>query len=83
MYLLLSKMRSVLKASTNQIRGFSLSCSTYSLEKACSIDECKTCKVAYLVRSFGKLADRVEYVDGFRREYLSVVVFEIQKPLSG
>ena len=69
MYLILAKMRSVLKASTNQVRGYSLSCSTFAYEKACTLDDCRTCKVAHLVRSFSKLVDRTEYADGFRRKF--------------
>jgi len=57
-----------MKASTNQIRGFSLSCATYAHEKACSFDECKTCKAAYLIRNFSKIVDKTDYVDGYRRK---------------
>ena len=69
MHLILAKIRSVLKASANQVRGYSLSCSTFVHEKACSIDECRTCKIASLVRNFNKLVDRTEYVDGYCRKY--------------
>ena len=67
---MLAKLKSVLKGSMNQVRGYSLSCVTYHLEKACDDPLCKTCKIASLVRGFGKLVERNDYVDGYRRKFI-------------
>ena len=66
--LLLSQLRSIMKGSTNQVRGYSLSCPTFLSEKSCGDDGCRTCSYAYLVRSFPDLVQREDYVSGFERE---------------
>ena len=66
--MLLSRLRSIMKGSGNQIRGYSLSCPTFLSERFCGDDSCRTCRYAYLVRAFPELVQRTEYVSGFERE---------------
>ena len=69
MQLVLAKLKSVLKSSANGLRGFSLSCPTYGQEISCRNDECSTCRVCHLVRSFVGLVNWDGYVDGYARKF--------------
>lgn len=66
----LAKLKAVMKSSSNQIRGFSLSCSTYGQEISCGDDSCMTCRQCHLIRSFSALVNWEGSVDGYEREWV-------------
>ena len=71
--LVVSQMKCVLKGSLHQIRGYQMSCPTSTLERSCGSDECRTCRMAYMIRSFAALVDRVDYADLYDvRKYVTV-----------
>ena len=76
---LLCQMRSVLKASNNQIRGIAMACLGFETGSSCLDSECKICHMMYLVRSYPTIATSNDHFHNYEREYFYIVIIFNQK----